>query len=134
MAGEALVETSMGTIDVADNGEALSGKTQPREFIKGKRRAEQEAQVNAGKQKGQLPKKRFYRARAHSNPLSDCQFSVYVSFPLPPDFTQKEMCNEFTKSSLSSEDNWTKSYIKQTSGTAILTVNYYAVSLIIDRS
>lgn len=51
-------------------------EAEPKPFYKGKRRSEQEAQGKAGKQKGNLPKKRFYRARAHSNPLSDAQFAV----------------------------------------------------------
>lgn len=59
-----------------ENAVAVSGEGETKPFIRGKRRNEQEAQGKAGKQKGQLPKKRFYRARAHSNPLSDCQFSV----------------------------------------------------------
>jgi len=58
------------------NGDAVAGEAEPKTFLKGKRRSEQEAQGKAGKQKGQLPKKRFFRARAHSNPLSDCQFAV----------------------------------------------------------
>ncbi|KAH7366314.1 hypothetical protein KP509_18G072300 [Ceratopteris richardii] len=33
----------------------------------------------SGSKKGQHPRKRFYRARAHSNPLSDSQFPVPVS-------------------------------------------------------
>lgn len=61
---------------IEKNGSVSAVGEEPKAFIKGKRRSEQEAQVKAGKQKGQLPKKRFYRARAHSNPLSDCQFSV----------------------------------------------------------
>ena len=72
------------TLKVEKNGVAVAGHGEVREQFKGKRRAEQEAQVQAGKVKGQLPKKRFYRARAHSNPLSDCQFSVYVQLPLSP--------------------------------------------------
>ena len=62
--------------DEAEHAVADSGDGEMKPFVKGKRRNEQEAQVKAGKQKGQLPKKRFYRTRAHSNPLSDCQFSV----------------------------------------------------------
>ena len=30
-----------------------------------------------------LPRKKFYRARAHCNPLSDSHFSVYAHFPSP---------------------------------------------------
>lgn len=58
------------------NGVAVTSGAEPKAFLKGKRRSEQELQGKSGKQKGQLPKKRFYRARAHSNPLSDAQFAV----------------------------------------------------------
>jgi tRNA (guanine-N7-)-methyltransferase len=63
-------------VDEKNEGAVTGEEETKKPFIKGKRKNEQEAQVKAGKQKGQLPKKRFYRARAHSNPLSDCQFSV----------------------------------------------------------
>jgi hypothetical protein len=54
------------------------------EGMKGKRRAEQQAQAQGQQAQGKhksMPKKRFYRARAHSNPLSDSQFPV----PVKPD-------------------------------------------------
>jgi len=66
----------------------VAGEAEPKTFLKGKRRSEQEAQGKAGKQKGQLPRKRFFRARAHSNPLSDCQFAVYVLSTLCCNFYQ----------------------------------------------
>lgn len=46
--------------------------------FKGKRRAEQQTLAQGGNQRG-LPRKRFYRARAHSNPLSDSHFPVPTS-------------------------------------------------------
>ena len=36
-----------------------------------------------------LPQKRFYRARAHSNPFSDSQFPVYVMLLSAQRFTRK---------------------------------------------
>lgn len=45
--------------------------------FRGKRRGEQQTLAQGGNQRG-LPRKRFYRARAHSNPLSDSHFPVYV--------------------------------------------------------
>ncbi|KAL2642175.1 hypothetical protein R1flu_009762 [Riccia fluitans] len=42
---------------------------------KGKKRTEHSTIAQGGDQKG-LPRKRFYRARAHSNPLSDSHFPV----------------------------------------------------------
>jgi hypothetical protein len=62
-------------VDEKNEGVVTVEEETKKPFI-GKRKNEQEAQVNSGKQKGQLPKKRFYRAQAHSNPLSDCQFSI----------------------------------------------------------
>jgi hypothetical protein len=56
------------------------------EGMKGKRRAEQQAQAQGQQAQGKhksMPKKRFYRARAHSNPLSDSQFPVYAFSPIP---------------------------------------------------
>lgn len=49
-----------------------------------------------------LPKKRFYRARAHSNPLSDSQFSVPVS---PSVFSWSEYFPAFFGSNLETVDN-----------------------------
>eukprot|EP00246_Nothoceros_aenigmaticus_P012535 TRINITY_DN3933_c0_g2_i1.p1 TRINITY_DN3933_c0_g2~~TRINITY_DN3933_c0_g2_i1.p1 ORF type:complete len:280 (-),score=41.58 TRINITY_DN3933_c0_g2_i1:185-1024(-) len=61
----------------------------------GKRRSEQSGgKTTNGKG---LPKKRFYRARAHSNPLSDCQFSVPIS---PTEFSWAEHFPAF------SADSW----------------------------
>ncbi|CAM6081944.1 unnamed protein product [Calypogeia fissa] len=54
--------------------------------FKGKRRAEQQTIAQGGNQRG-LPRKRFYRARAHSNPLSDSHFPVPTS-PADCDWTE----------------------------------------------
>lgn len=70
----------------------VAGEAEPKTFLKGKRRSEQEAQGKGGKQKGQLPRKRFFRARAHSNPLSDCQFAVPT---MPSEFDWSESFSEF---------------------------------------
>lgn len=72
--------------------ETEKNEEEPKPFYKGKRRNEQEAQGKAGKQKGNLPKKRFYRARAHSNPLSDAQFAVPT---MPSEFDWTENFPEF---------------------------------------
>ncbi|BBN02144.1 tRNA (guanine-N7-)-methyltransferase [Marchantia polymorpha subsp. ruderalis] len=65
--------------------------------FKGKRRSEQQTLAQGGNQKG-LPRKRFYRARAHSNPLSDSYFPVPNN---PSDCDWKEHFPAFFKDNAS---------------------------------